>query len=430
MKVAHLILLPLSLILVGCANPQTFNGGGMGGSGPTYSPTPLDGSSSPGGSTLGDPSEDFSRRTNRPINPRVTSPAGRSTQPAPAQAPAKPAPAPKGPTLGLPTARNNGGQTQGTTASITAPPLGSDSSETIPPVRNAVQVPLIWNRRYQSTERRPIETLVYGNGPRRVMILSSLHGDEPQSLALVEELAAYARNNDNDLGGQRVLFVRAPNPDGLAGRSSMNSHGVDLNRNFPSQNWVRTPDRVSGARAGSELETQVLVRLMTEFKPQLVVHIKDSRDKGRVNIEGSCQELGDALSRRMKFETLQGGGAKTTGSIENYATTRLNCPALTILVPLEKDDPAAWEKNQDGLLSLLRGQRDDVSSRPTDLRTDDEPNPRPVGRKTADVPATRSVSRPVSNPGKSSGRPNSRRSSDGGSVPDRGYFELPDPSGR
>ncbi|RPI91185.1 MAG: DUF2817 domain-containing protein [Planctomycetaceae bacterium] len=429
MKVAQLRYLVLPLLLAGCANPRSFSGGGMGGPTPTYSPTPLDGSSSPGGSTLGDPSEDFSRRTNRPINPRVTSPAGRTApRPAPTPAPTKPAPAPKGPTLGLPTAKS-GSQPQGTTASMTSPLLGDDDPETGLSVRNAVQVPLVWNRRYQSTERRAIETLVFGAGPRRLMIISSLHGDEPQSMALVDELAAFARANPNDLGGQRVLFVRTPNPDGLAGRSSVNSHGVDLNRNFPGQNWVRTPDRVSGARPASELETQVLVRLMTEFKPQLLVHLKDSRDQGRVNAEGSCRELGAALCRRTKFESLQDGGAKTTGSVENFAWTKLNCPALTVLVPLEKDDATAWEKNQTGLLSILRGDTAAVSARPTeDVAEAERLEQRPASRQTAAAPSSLKSQQRSSETSKApSRRAAARRNESDATVPERGYYELPQP---
>ena len=32
---------------------------------------------------------------------------------------------------------------------------------------------------------------------------------------------------------------------------------------------------------------------------------------------------------------------------------KLNCPALTVLIPLEKDDPTAWRKNGPALLGIL-----------------------------------------------------------------------------
>jgi len=46
-----------------------------------------------------------------------------------------------------------------------------------------------WSRYFRSTDRRPIESLILGSGPARIAILASLHGDEMQSVSLVEELA-------------------------------------------------------------------------------------------------------------------------------------------------------------------------------------------------------------------------------------------------
>lgn len=416
MKVARLCHLVLPLLLAGCANPRTFSGSSsMGGGGPTYAPTPATGGG--GGTTLGDPEDGFSQRSNRPITPKVTTPT-RPSRPAPNTTPT---PAPKGPTLGLPTARRN----DTPTASIGAPVLGGDSPEAGNAVRNTIGVPLVWNRRYQSTQRRPIETLVFGTGDRRVMVIGSLHGDEPQSVGLVDELALHLRANPDVLAGLRVLLVRSPNPDGLAGRTSVNSHGIDLNRNFPAPNWARTADKHSGTKAGSELETQVMVRLTSEFRPNLVVHLKDSRDKGRINSEGACRELADAFASQMKFEVLRDGGAKTSGSYENYAVGKLNCPVLTILIPLEKDDPTAWQKNGPALLKILQPSAEPsvswrkIESRQVAERPDSPDSETPRTRvRTLDLrqdDPTRVV------------RPDGKPKSASLSIPDRGYYELPGP---
>ncbi|MCY2963758.1 MAG: hypothetical protein NT069_08955, partial [Planctomycetota bacterium] len=193
MKVANFCHVVFLLVLAGCANPRTFSGGGYSGGNSTFAPTPATGGTY-GGSTLGPAEGDFSQRSSRPITPAPSSPA-RSSSPPVSTAPKQ---APKGPTLGLPTAKS--------------PPLGADIPDGGSAVRSTIGVPLVWNRRYQSTQRRPIETLVFGTGNRRIMVIGSMHGDEPQSVGLVEELALHLRSNPDELVDLKLLLVKSPNP--------------------------------------------------------------------------------------------------------------------------------------------------------------------------------------------------------------------------
>lgn len=412
MKVARLTSLFIPLALIGCANPRTFSsGGGYGGT--TYSPTPYDGGfSAPttvpqGGSSLGDAENGFTQRSPRSIPsqtakpPAVTTPV-RPSKPAPN---VTPTPAPKGPTLGLPTAQIAG-----------TGPLGGDPSTTEGATRSTGSK-LTWNRRLQSAQKRPIETLLFGTGPRRVVFLASLHGDEPQSVGVVEQLAQHLASHPDLLAGCKVLLVRCANPDGLEGRFSLNSRGVDLNRNFPGSNWSKTPDRRSGSKGGSEPETAALVKLLSDFKPSLLVHVKDSRDVGRVNSEGNCVELADQVARLRKFEVMRNAGTKTTGSLENYAASKLNTPALTVLLPLEKDDATAWDKNRDALLTIIQPKNVESAG----LETEDE------GSQVAELPAPpntddESPVRKTSTPIATSRRPST-------SIPSQGYHALPQPDG-
>ena len=412
MKVARLTSLFIPLALIGCANPRTFSSGG-GSGGTTYSPTPYDGGfSAPttvpqGGSSLGEAENGFTQRSPRSVPsqtarpPAVTTPV-RPSKPAPN---VTPTPAPKGPTLGLPTAQIAG-----------AGPLGSDpapSTDALSPTSSK----LTWNRRLQSAQKRPIETLLFGTGTRRIVFLASLHGDEPQSVGVVEQLAQHLASHPDLLAGCKVLLVRCANPDGLEGRFSLNSRGVDLNRNFPGSNWSKTPDRRSGSKAASEPETAALVKLLSEFKPSLLVHVKDSRDVGRVNSEGNCVELADQVARLRKFEVMRNAGTKTTGSLENYAASKLNTPALTVLLPLERDDSTAWDRNRDALLTIIQPKNVESAA----LEIEDE------GSLVAELPAPpdavdESPVRKTSAPKSPPRRPVT-------SIPSQGYHPLPQPEG-
>lgn len=412
MKVARLTSLFIPLALIGCANPRTFSSGG-GSGGTTYSPTPYDGGfSAPttvpqGGSSLGEAENGFTQRSPRSVPsqtarpPAVTTPV-RPSKPAPN---VTPTPAPKGPTLGLPTAQIAG-----------AGPLGSDPAPSTD-APSPTSSKLTWNRRLQSAQKRPIETLLFGTGTRRIVFLASLHGDEPQSVGVVEQLAQHLASHPDLLAGCKVLLVRCANPDGLEGRFSLNSRGVDLNRNFPGSNWSKTPDRRSGSKAASEPETAALVKLLSEFKPSLLVHVKDSRDVGRVNSEGNCVELADQVARLRKFEVMRNAGTKTTGSLENYAASKLNTPALTVLLPLERDDSTAWDRNRDALLTIIQPKNVESAA----LEIEDE------GSLVAELPAPPDAVE--ESPVRKTSAPKSPPRRPVTSIPSQGYHPLPQPEG-
>ena len=123
-----------------------------------------------------------------------------------------------------------------------------------------------------------------------------MHGDEPQSVGLIDELAMHLRSHPEELAGLKLVLVRSPNPDGLAGRTSVNSL---QHRHQPQFSRPESaPDALTGSRgrrrAASWRHKVMVGPISSEFRPNLVVHLKDSRDQGKVNAEGACQELADA----------------------------------------------------------------------------------------------------------------------------------------
>jgi len=113
-------------------------------------------------------------------------------------------------------------------------------------------------------ERRVIGTSVVGRpirawrlgepGKRRVVLISTMHGNEPHTRQILTSLRDGARIRGIDL-----WVIPTYNPDGLARHSRRNARGVDLNRNYPND-WADLDGNYeSGPRPASEPETRAVM---------------------------------------------------------------------------------------------------------------------------------------------------------------------------
>ena len=121
-----------------------------------------------------------------------------------------------------------------------------------------------------SIEGRPITADRYGTpGGRRVLVIGVIHGDEDAGVAIIEEL----RERDVP-DGVELWVIESMNPDGQAAQNRQNANQVDLNRNFPHK-WgvIGEPgnSQYAGTGPASEPETQAMVNLITQLRPDIAV---------------------------------------------------------------------------------------------------------------------------------------------------------------
>jgi hypothetical protein len=111
----------------------------------------------------------------------------------------------------------------------------------------------------ESNEGRPIYLATLGTGPRRVLLWSQMHGDEPTHTAVVLDLFSYllqmpAKPHVAEvLSGCTLMFIPMLNPDGAEAVSRYNAQGIDINRD-----WRRlaTPEARALLRAAKTLKPQ------------------------------------------------------------------------------------------------------------------------------------------------------------------------------
>jgi murein peptide amidase A len=125
-------------------------------------------------------------------------------------------------------------------------------------------------------------------GPVEGLLVAAQHGEEAETGLLARRLLERIPAHES---GWAV--VQVANPDGLLAGTRQNAAGVDLNRNFPCASWTsepsftfppgidpelrELPNRTSlsspGPEPASEPETQALMALVRELRPQLVLDL-------------------------------------------------------------------------------------------------------------------------------------------------------------
>ena len=175
------------------------------------------------------------------------------------------------------------------------------------------------------------------SGKVRTLVFAGIHGEEPEtSVVLSRSLRALADPLE------RCAVVVAANPDGLIRGTRGNARGVDLNRNFPTQDWQ--PDSVThrwvteepsevllstGGSPGSEPETQALVALVAKLDPARVFAMH-----APLACMDDPEESSEAcwLSEQTQLPVVSGVGYPTPGSFGTWCAER-QLPVITYEFP-------------------------------------------------------------------------------------------------
>ena len=152
-------------------------------------------------------------------------------------------------------------------APVTASPLGPATAATATTPRmdkDAVRQVRVIGR---SVEGREIKAYRLGQrGERKVVLISTMHGDEPATRQIL-----HALRQGDPIRGLDLWVVPHYNPDGLVAGTRTNAHGVDLNRNYPFRWTDLDGEYESGREAASEPETRAMMRFLRDVRPSRIL---------------------------------------------------------------------------------------------------------------------------------------------------------------
>lgn len=149
------------------------------------------------------------------------------------------------PAIATPTLPPTSTQIPTPTAIPTQPPTTTPSPTAVP-----------WLERTtlgNSVQERPIQMVRYGTGPRWLVLMAALHGGhECNTAGIVNQMAARIETDPALLPAAITLFiVPTINPDGCALNTRENARGVDLNRNWNTDDWITDAEGPYGIKPGS-----------------------------------------------------------------------------------------------------------------------------------------------------------------------------------
>lgn len=216
--------------------------------------------------------------------------------------------------------------------------------------------PTPWQEIGKSVQGRPIRIRGIGSGPRRVLWIGGIHGDETEGTIATDELPeAFAAAQLADR--VTLTILEDVNPDGRANGTRRNANGVDLNRNYPASNFE--PGEGRGPRPLSEPESRALHDLIERLDPHLVIvaHSWGAKPQGPnwfVNYDGPAEHLARLFSQHSGYPVKPSTDLHgTPGSLGSFVGIDRRIPILTLEYARGRNPRTCWEETREAILAVI-----------------------------------------------------------------------------
>jgi murein peptide amidase A len=209
-----------------------------------------------------------------------------------------------------------------------------------------------------SVQGRPIEVQTIGSGPRHIVLIGLIHGNEPEGYEQFDQLLSTLRTQIL-ASGVTLHAIPNMNPDGYLASTRGNARSVDLNRNWPTAHFHASPRH--GTAPLSEPETQAVHAYLQSVQPQLLVVLHSVGDGPFVDADGPGQtqatQFVDAAQRIDPTWIVRSDYTNPPGSLGTWAGYEQTIPTLTVEFRRGQDPTLARRSTEAGLMAILRALR-------------------------------------------------------------------------
>jgi protein MpaA len=257
-------------------------------------------------------------------------------------------------------------------------------------VRNSVKgVPLIWVSFGDETFKKNPEKNIS-------LVMCGVHGDEITPIKFCFDIISELKQKPELSKNKLIVIAPIVNPDSFftANPSRTNAQGVDVNRNFPTEDWKKLAlslwkkhyksdkRRFPGYKPLSEPEVVFQVNLIKLYSPGKIISVhapltlldydgpddlKHEKNQGKKGYELLVQMSQKASGYQVKKFPYY------PGSLGNYAGQERKIPTYTVELP--SSDPAQskeyWELFRESIMLALDSDLTNENQLESDKKTQD-----------------------------------------------------------
>ncbi len=236
---------------------------------------------------------------------------------------------------------------QATDLPIIPPPIARPPTITDPPIPAVETVPMVIGQSVRGLDLRGWRS---GSGPRVVIVVGGIHGDQVEGT----DLPTAALDLMTPALGRKITLIAVShlNPDGRTRGVRENANGVDLNRNFPADSF--TPSSAHGNSPLDQPETRAFYELVKANSPVLVLtSVSSSSQSGFVDFDGPARSYANTFTSASRSFSVASAFKRTPGSLGQWLGVDQRVPLLTLTFKRGTSSRTARSQAIDGLSAVL-----------------------------------------------------------------------------
>mgnify|MGYP002624478809 CR=1 FL=1 len=165
-----------------------------------------------------------------------------------------------------------------------------------------------------------------------ILLVARFHGDEPEGEFCLRELMKEAQDQEL-VSPYNIYITPCLNPSGKELFTRANGHKIDLNRNYPTQNFTdvsfnpHTKELSSGTPA-SEIETKFMIETVIQYNFVRILSIHS--DLHLIDYDGPARDLALRFSAMCHYKLVDNIGYATNGSFGTWVGIEKQIPLITV----------------------------------------------------------------------------------------------------